>query len=232
MLDFSSFEVLTFDCYGTLIDWETGIIEALKPVFVRHHIKVSDKEILELYAEMEAMAETREYVTYRKVLKAVMENISQHFGMSMVVTAFDVLAESIRSWEPFPDTVEALTALKKRYRLGILSNIDDDLFKYSSKKLRVPFDWIITAEQAQSYKPSLNNFFYMLQKIDIPQERILHVAQSVHHDIVPAQKIGLKTVWVNRSGPRKRFGATLPAHGKPDLEVPDLKTLTALMGLS
>jgi len=232
MLDFDEFKVLTFDCYGTLIDWETGIIEVLRPVLSKHAITISDEEILELYAEFESLIENKEYVNYRIILKAVMKEISNRFGFAPALTALDVLSESIRNWKPFPDTIEALRAFRKKYNLAIISNIDDDLFSYTAEQLEVPFDWVITAEQAKSYKPSLNNFYYAFQKIDVHPNKILHVAQSIHHDIIPAQKLGLKTVWVNRRSGKKGFGAIPPGEAQFDLEVPDLKTLATTMGLS
>jgi len=232
MLDFDDFEVLTFDCYGTLIDWESGILEALRPVMLQHNIALTNSEILELYAEFESFEEESEYVNYRNILNNLMQKISERFGFTAVFTAYNVLADSIRDWKPFPDTVDALRAFKTKYRLAVISNIDDDLFAHSAKHLEIPFDWIITAEKARSYKPSLNNFYYAFQKMDCDHNKILHIAQSIHHDIVPAKRLGLKTVWVKRSRDAKGFGATPPANASPDLQVPDLATLVSMMGLS
>jgi 2-haloacid dehalogenase len=231
MLNFDQFEVLTFDCYGTLVDWESGILDALKPVLSRHSITLTDDEILELYAEMESLSEGEDYVTYRKILKDVMQKISARFGFAPALTALDALSVSIKEWKPFPDTVDALTKLKKKYKLAIISNIDDDLFTHTQRNLGVEFNWIITAEQARSYKPSLNNFYYAFQKIDVDQSKILHVAQSIHHDIIPAQKLGLKTVHIDRNKDKRRFGATPPASATADIEVPDLKSLVTMIDI-
>ncbi|MEH1836317.1 MAG: HAD hydrolase-like protein, partial [Nostoc sp.] len=118
--------------------------------------------------------------------------------------------------------------LKQKFKLVIISNVDDDLFAFSAKHLEVEFDQIITAEQAKSYKPSLNNFRLAIERIALPLEQILHVAASVYHDIVTAKSLGLSTVWVNRRAEQKGVSATGSALSQPDLEVPDLKTLAAL----
>ncbi|MGB3511612.1 MAG: HAD hydrolase-like protein, partial [Microcoleaceae cyanobacterium] len=117
----------------------------------------------------------------------------------------------------------------QKYRLAIISNIDDDLFADTAKHLQVEFDFVITAAQIKSYKPSKNNFEAAIQKMEIAPEKLLHIAQSIYHDIVPAKTIGLSTIWVNRRQGKEGFGATLPANGKPDLEVPNLKTLVDLI---
>ena len=123
-----------------------------------------------------------------------------------------------------------MTALKQRYKLAVISNIDDDLFAGTAKHLKVEFDWVITAEQVRSYKPSTRNFEMAIEKMGIAREKLLHVAQSLYHDIVPASSMGISTVWVNRRYDRTGFGATLPANAQPDLEVPDLKTLVEAIG--
>lgn len=229
MINFNKYEILTFDCYGTLIDWESGILAALKPIFLTHNIELSEEEILELFAEISSKEETGEYIRYREVLKRTVQKLGDRFGFTPSPTEVDTLADSIKNWQPFPDTIEALKALKQRYKLAIISNIDNELFALSAKHLIVKFDWIITAEQAKSYKPSLNNFKFAKNKINLPDEKFLHVAQSIYHDIIPANSLSLSTVWVNRRGSKASFGATLPASGKPDLEVPDLKTLVSMM---
>jgi 2-haloacid dehalogenase len=127
--------------------------------------------------------------------------------------------------------VEALRALKAKYRLVIVSNIDDDLFQHSARLLQTPFDDVITAQQVGAYKPSLRNFEAMLQRVSVAREQILHVAQSLYHDIGPAKAMGLATVWVNRRHGRPGSGATPPASATPDLEVSDLRTLVARIGL-
>ena len=202
---------------------------ALKTILSNHNITIDDKQILELFAQRESIQEAGEYLKYREILKKVVENFGENLGFTPTESELNSLAASIQNWEPFPDTVEALKALKERYKLTIISNIDNDLFAYTAKKLAVDFDWIITAEQVKSYKPSLQNFEFALQQMGISSDKLLHVAQSVYHDIVPAKTLGLTTVWVNRRQGKDGFGATVPASGTPDLEVSDLKSLVSVI---
>jgi 2-haloacid dehalogenase len=232
MLDFNTFEVLSFDCYGTLIDWEKGILGALQPVFKDHNTSLSDEETLALYAELEPEAQKEgQYVKYKEVLRKVVRQFGSRLGFTPSEFELNCLANSLRDWLPFPDTVPALKTLQKNFKLAVISNIDDDLFALSAKRLQVEFDWVITAEQAKSYKPSRRMFEYAMQKIGRPPERLLHIAQSVYHDILPAKGMGLSTIWVNRKKGQRDFGATPPASCNPDLEVPDLEALVSYMGL-
>jgi 2-haloacid dehalogenase len=228
MINFNQYKALTFDCYGTLIDWENGILGALKPLLLAHNTNLDNDQILELFAEFEAELEKGDYIKYREVLKTVVEKFGEQFGFEPTVKELNSIADSIQHWLPFPDTVEALKILKQKFRLVIISNIDDELFAFSAKHLEVEFDQIITAEQAKSYKPSLNNFKLAIERIDLPLEQILHVAASVYHDIVTAKSMGLSTVWVNRRANKQGANTTGAAVSQPDLEVPDLKTLAAL----
>lgn len=228
--DFNRVAVLTFDCYGTLIDWESGICEALQPVLRRHGVALAGEKLLEKYAACEAAAEQGEFRKYRQVLQSVLVQLGRELGFEPSPAELQAFPESIRHWRPFPDTVAALRGLKSRFRLGIISNVDDDLFAYSAALLQVPFDWVITAEQAGAYKPSPAIFQHALRIIGVPAGQILHVAQSLYHDHVPARMIGigLRTVWVNRRRGKTGSGATPAAAATPDLEVPDLRTLAAL----
>lgn len=231
MLDFSQFEVLTFDCYGTLINWEQGILTALRPVFEMHAISINDQQILEAFAAAESQAEADSYLTYREILKSVMAALGKRYNFSPPESDMNSIAESIQHWPPFPDTVAALRKLQSRYKLGILSNIDDDLFAGSARHLEIDFDWIITAQQLGSYKPSLSNFRAAIERIGLEKNQILHVAQSLFHDIAPAREVGLHTVWVNRRKGESGFGATPPSSAAPDLETASLQELAERMGL-
>ncbi|MBR8836696.1 MAG: haloacid dehalogenase type II [Stigonema ocellatum SAG 48.90 = DSM 106950] len=228
MLNFDRVEVLTFDCYGTLIDWESGMLSALQSILSVHNIQLDENSILERFASFESQLEQGEYLKYRAVLQGVVEKFGQEFGFSPTAAELNSLADSIQNWQPFSDTVEALKALKQRFKLAIISNIDDDLFAFSAQHLVVPFDLIVTAEQVKSYKPSLQNFLLAIQRLGVSPEKILHVAGSIYHDIVPGKSLGLSTVWVNRRLGKEGSGAALPAQGQPDVEVPDLKTLAEL----
>jgi 2-haloacid dehalogenase len=228
MLDFTHFQVLTFDCYGTMIDWETGIFSALRPILAAHGKEISDSALLELYSELEASAEQGEFRRYRDVLQSVVRGFGKRLGFSPTDAEVRSLSESLRNWQPFPDTVEALRQLKSRYQLAVISNVDDDLFATTAPKLGVAFDHVITAQQAGCYKPCMRIFELAEERIGVTRGQWLHVGQSIYHDVVPAQSLGLATVWVNRPSPRPGAGAAKTAAGKPDLEVPDLRTLAEL----
>jgi 2-haloacid dehalogenase len=159
-----------------------------------------------------------------------MRTLSAQFKFTLTSSELECLVRTLPDWPPFSDTVEALKVLKQRFKLGVISNIDDDLFAETAKRLEVEFDWVITAQQIKTYKPSLNNFKVALQKIGVPSEKILHVAQSLYHDIAPAKTLGLAAVWVNRRKGKQGFGATPAAKADPDLEVADLKELVSRMG--
>ncbi len=222
-LSFDQFEAITFDCYGTLIDWESGLLGALRPVLRRHGQNLSDSQILKVYGELEPEAQTP-YRRYREVLAEVVHGFGKRLGFTVALREAESLAKSMREWQPFPDTVAALEKLKTRFKLGIISNVDDDLFAAAARHLKIRFDQVITAEQAKAYKPSLAPFQLALQRFGISAERVLHAGQSVYHDVLPAKSLGLATVLVYRRG----FGATRPALGLPDLQVPDLHALAEL----
>lgn len=226
MLDFNRFEVLTFDCYGTLINWEAGLLPVLRGILSSHGKSVDDAELLKLYGDFELRAENP-YRPYRKVLESVVRQLGDQLGFAPTAAESHALPDSLPGWDPWPDTVDALRGLKSRFRLAILSNIDDDLFAATRPKLGVDFDEVITAQQAQAYKPSLKLFELALSRINAPAHRVLHVGQSVYHDVVPAQALGLATVWVNRPSARPGVGAVKAAEAKPDLIVSSLAELAA-----
>jgi 2-haloacid dehalogenase len=180
-----------------------------------------------MYGEFEAEAETGAYRPYREVLESVVRGFGQELGFSPNEAEVRSLPESVARWQPFPDTGQALRLLKKRYRLAVLSNIDDDLFATTAPKLGVDFDHVVTAQQARAYKPSLEVFRLARERIGMKSEEWLHVAQSVYHDIVPAKTLDLATVWVNRPSARAGIGAVRASTVRANLEVPDLKTLAA-----
>jgi 2-haloacid dehalogenase len=222
MLDFSRFEILTFDCYGTLIDWETGILSALHHVLSAHGKTLDDATLLKLYGDFEQLSESGEFHPYREVLQSVVRRFGAALGFTPSAEEARSLPDSLAHWKPWPDTVAALRQLKSCFRLAILSNVDDDLFAATRPQLGVDFDAVITAQQAQAYKPSLKLFELALSRINAPAHRVLHVAQSIYHDVVPAQALGLATVWVNRPSARPGVGAVKAADAKPDLVVTSL----------
>jgi 2-haloacid dehalogenase len=228
MLNFMDFRVLSFDCYGTLIDWESGILGAMRPILAAHHKSLPDSALLELYGELEAPAEEGEFRPYREVLQSVVRAFGERLGFTPGGAEISSLPDSLAGWKPFPDTVAALRQLKSRYQLAIISNVDDDLFAPTGAKLEVKFDHIITAQQAGAYKPSPSIFKLAEKRIGATRGQWLHVAQSVYHDVVPAHSLGIANVWVNRRSPRTGAGAAKAASAHPDLEVPDLQTLAGL----
>jgi 2-haloacid dehalogenase len=230
MLDLTRFKVLTFDCYGTMIDWEAGIFSALRPILAAHGKKISDSALLELYSAVEASAEQGEFLPYRDVLQSVVRGFGKRLGFLPTDAEVRTLPESLANWQPFPDTVEALRKLKGRYQLAVISNVDDDLFASTAPKLGVVFDHVITAQQARCYKPCVRIFELAEERIAVSREQWLHVGQSIYHDVIPAQSLGIATVWVNRPSPRPGAGAAAAAAGKPDLEVPNLQALAKLAG--
>ena len=228
MLALDRFDALSFDCYGTLIDWERGLLDALAPVLRRHGSSCADDRLLALFAAAEKEAEAGPFLSYRVVLGRVSETIARSLGFALDVGEREHLARTLPDWPPFPDTVEALRLLHRRFRLAIVSNVDDDLFAGTSRHLGVSFAAVTTAQQVRSYKPAPAHFHRSLEKLGLPVERVLHVAQSRFHDIAPARALGFATVWVNRRSGRPGSGATPEAGATPDLEVPDLIRLARM----
>ncbi len=227
-LDFARFDALTFDCYGTLIDWETGILAALRAVLERHGARGTDEELLDAFARHEAAVEAGPFRRYRDVLGEVLRGIAAEHGFRPDDPEVMTFGGSVADWPPFADSPAALAALAGRYRLGVITNCDNDLFAASRRRLGVDFDWIVTAEQLGSYKPAVRNFELALERIGLPRERILHVAQSLYHDHVPAQSLGLATAWIDRRHGRPGSGATPPAEATPDLSAPDMAAFARL----
>jgi 2-haloacid dehalogenase len=226
---FGSVRLITFDCYGTLIDWETGMLAAMRPLFSRNGRQMDDAQILEQYGEVELELESGPYLPYAEVLSRAVQEVGSRLGVKITADEGRNFAQSLTRWEPFPDTVAALGELAKRFRLGIISNVDDDLFSFTRKKLQAPFDVVVTAQQVRSYKPSLKNFQEALRRSGLKKEEILHAGQSVLHDIISANSMGLKNVWVNRPSIRPGAGATKQAVAQPTAEVHSLAELVKLL---
>jgi 2-haloacid dehalogenase len=228
---FDPIEIISFDCYGTLIDWETGILRAVRPVLNKYNVHLADDTILETYGQIEAEVEAGPYRSYREILREVMHRLSEQHGIVLNHTEHDAIVASLPTWPPFHDTVASLKALKTKYRLAIISNIDDDLFAGTRLHLGVEFDHIVTAAQVRAYKPSIRVFEHAQTVLGCPKEAWLHAAQSLYHDHVPAQAFGLKTVWIDRRQGSPSGGATPEAIASPDLTFPDLASLVRELGL-
>lgn len=230
-MDYSSIRLITFDCYGTLIDWETGILRSLRTL-LRNSPDPEDDKLLNLYAEIEAEIESGPYMVYRAVLGRTAEKIGRRLGIPIQPGDAQRFAETLRIWKPFPDTVDALKSLARQYKLAIISNVDDDLFADTQRLLRTSFEFVITAQQVRSYKPSAKNFQEMMKRAEqagVRKEEILHAAESLYHDIGPANALGLKTVWVHRRFDKPGFGATKPGTAMPSLRVRSVAQLAEML---
>ena len=221
-IDYGRFEALTFDCYGTLIDWETGILAGLRRSLADHGIAPSDDELLERYSGAEAAAESGPYLRYRAVLARSLRDVCRSYGIEPTDAAAAAFGASVPDWPAFPDSAAALARLKARFRLGVITNCDDDLFAGSNTRLGVEFDWIVTAQSVGSYKPDPRNFAVAFERLGLPRERILHVAQSLFHDHATANRLGLASVWIDRRHDRAGSGATPYSDAKPDATFPDM----------
>ena len=227
MLDFNRFQWLSFDCYGTLVDWETGISTAVAEALASHGISKSKAEILRLFADAEPRAQSSpDYLEYRRVLREVMSLIGGGLGLQFTDSELGCLADTLPHWPVFPDAVDALNAMQKRYRLAIISNVDDDLFARTADAMGINFDAVVTSQQARSYKPNLRNFDLARERMAVAKDGWLHIAESRHHDIGPANRLGIASVWVSRAD---RGGGTRHTDAVPDLTVPDLATLARMM---
>ena len=225
---FDGFDVLTFDCYGTLIDWEAGLLAGLRAILDPRGVVAGDDELLTRYAAHESALESGPYLRYREVLARGGDAVCRELGVTPAPEELAAFGGSVVDWPAFPDSAAALQRLKTRFALAVITNCDDDLFAASNRRLGVELDFVITAQQCGSYKPSPHNFEVAFERIDRPRDRILHVAQSLFHDHVPAKALGLTTVWINRRHDRPGSGATPPADAMPDLEAPDMATFAAL----
>lgn len=218
----SDFKVLTFDCYGTLIDWESGMAAALKPLIDKTGRNLTRDEILDAHGRHESaqQAETPA-MPYSQLLAVVYARLAGEWGVAINNADAAAYGNSVKDWPAFADTVEALKYLKQHFRLVILSNIDNASFAASNKRLGVEFDAIYTAEDIGSYKPADRNFDHMvshLAALDIAKADVLHTAESLFHDHAPANKHGLKSCWINRRHEQEGFGATRPPAEMPHVD--------------
>ena len=226
-LDFDRFEWVSFDCYGTLVDWETGISTAVGEVLESHGMRKSRAEVLALFADAEPTVQGSEvFLEYRVVLRRVMAAIGAAVGIRLSGAELDCLADTLPGWPVFPEVVDALKELGAHCRLAVISNVDDDLFAETARALGVDFDVVVTAQQVRSYKPNLRNFHAARERMGVETDRWLHVAESLYHDIGPANHLGIPSVWVDRAD---RGGGTRITDAVPDLVVPDLAALAGMM---
>ena len=213
----SNFRVLTFDCYGTLIDWESGIYAALQPLLQKATQNtgqtMSRDAVLETFAQHESAQEAETpAMVYSDLLATVHARLARAWDVTVDAADHARFGASVPQWPAFPDSTDALTYLKQHYQLVILSNVDRESFKGSNRRLGVAFDAVYTAQDVGSYKPDLKNFDYMLTHLaqrGVAKTDILHTAQSLFHDHAPARRIGLTSAWIDRRGDQQGWGATM-----------------------
>lgn len=233
--DAADIKAITFDCFGTLVDWEAGILGALGMLCERYGIDhpPARHELLAMFASLEAEAERGEYRPYREVLADVTLGFAARLGFQLAAADKSLIADSIKDWPAFADTAESLRRLKQRYKLGVLSNIDDDLFEPVQPRLGLSavggLDLLVTAQQVRSYKPGHAHFTEALDCLGLERTQLLHVAQSKRHDVAPCNELGIRSVWVDRQA--GSGGASGEHDARPDMVVPSLAGLVDELGL-
>ena len=218
------YDIVTFDCYGTLVDWEDGIGSAFVREAAEDGVVLDRARVLAAYHELEPEIESSGYRPYRDILAMTAVRVAQRLGWPLAVDRARFLAESLPRWKPFPDTSPALKRLvASGHRLGILSNVDDDLLAATRRQFSVPFDVVVTAQQVRSYKPAYGHFEEARRRIG--GVRWLHAAQSFFHDVVPARALGIPVAWINRKGETASGASDAKRQVAPDLELRDLNEL-------
>ena len=222
----SDYDILSFDCYGTLVDWESAITSTLQSILLSHDAHWNDAVLLEHFALFEP-AEQEQGGSYREVLRRVLQTFGNRLGFVTTESQLVQFEECIARATPFSDTVDALKTLSECFQLAIVSNTDDDLFALTAQNLVVSFDYVITAEQVGEYKPNLAMFEHALKEFSCSKSRILHVAQSLFHDVAPASELGIATAWIDRT--RGKLGATAPSDAEPQWTYSTLAELAKLV---
>ena len=217
---FNGKKYITFDCYGTLIDWEGGIREALKEISEKNNLNLDLSNISDKYIKVELQVEAEQYRKYHEVLQLSAKKLLKQMGFDISDEDALEFADSIYNWEPFPETHDVLVELKQKgYKLIILSNIDNEIIKRSIGLMGIDFDGVVTAEEVGSYKPNHGHWEEMIRRFNTQKEEVLHVAASYVHDIVPAKDQRFDAIWINRNSeqPTREI--------RPDLEFKDLRPL-------
>ena len=226
------YKAISFDCYGTLIDWESGIVDALSAWAGRHGARFGRAELLAAFADAEPQVQSAHpEMAYPEVLRRVARRIGRQLDLPVNDAEASAFAGSIRRWPPFPDTAAALADLRARFRLAVLSNVDRDSFAATQEVLGIEFDLVCTAGEIGSYKPDSRNFRFLLDRLaeqGVRKQELLHAAQSLFHDIQPAGALGIRTAWVNRYGGAPAGAARAPrGRASPDWTVSSLAELAA-----
>jgi 2-haloalkanoic acid dehalogenase type II len=230
----ADFDAVTFDVYGTLIDWEPSIIAFLEGWAKRHGVKASGEELLRAFDRARAeIQKIRPALLYPDVLRRCFERICGEFGVAVDAASREAFSRAPHDWPAYPDSGAGLKALQARAKIGALSNIDNASLRSSCTRLDFTFDIIVTAERVGAYKPDwphFNTALADLEALGIPRSRVLHVGQSLRADIAPANKLRLKCAWVHRPGRELGLSGAGAADARPDLEVPSLAALVAALG--
>ncbi|OZD07027.1 haloacid dehalogenase, type II [Rhodococcus sp. 06-235-1A] len=232
-MDLADYDVLSFDCYGTLIDWEAGILNVLRAWAEESGSVVSDDELLEAYGANESRVQLDSpSMLYSEILAEALVRTGDALGIGVSAQWASTLGSSVPDWPAFPDSADALATLAEHYKLVILSNVHRDGFAGSSRRLGVEFDSIVTAEDVKAYKPADNHFDALdgvLDDLGVPRSRLLHVAQSLFHDHVPAKRHGIPSVWIDRRQDRPGWGATPQPGGEYsyDMKFPSMAAFAA-----
>jgi 2-haloacid dehalogenase len=216
--------LITFDCYGTLIDWESGVLSYLSAVLQRKGSPIDLDTFYWRWYENEVRTLAPPYVPYREVLKGSLRATLEDLGMSVEAGDGEDFGDAMERWEPFPDSVEVLAELKERFPLAVISNTQHDIISHAIEKLGDPFTHVVTAEDAKAYKPDPRPFEMTLERAGVEPREVVHVARSQKVDLPRSTPMGLETVWVNRSAETLNAGVSAPAH-----EIEDLKPLPRLL---
>lgn len=218
----TDFKILTFDCYGTLIDWERGMFEALTPLTSRLKASLTRDQVLEAHARHESSQQAHTpAMIYSELLAVVYKRLAEEWGAGTSWSECLAYGASIGKWPAFADSRDALAYLKQHYKLAILSNVDNESFALSNVKLGAAFDAVFTAQDIGSYKPSPRNFDYMIEKLanlGFTKHDVLHTAESLYHDHVPANRHGLTSCWIHRRHDAPGFGATMNPGAMPNVD--------------
>jgi 2-haloacid dehalogenase len=230
-IDTSSIKAISFDCYGTLIDWEAGIGGALEPLFRVHRVDFDRAAVIGAFARHEREIEAGKYQSYAAVLGEVMKRIAKQFDLQLRPGESTALVASFGLWPAFAETPKCLKAIQRHYKVAIVSNVDDEMFAESAPRLGVKVSTVVTAEQVKSYKPASAHFEELLRRLALTPRDVLHVAESRYHDVAPASAMGFRTVWVNRHAADGGPSASGASEAKPDLEVRSLTELCEQLGV-
>jgi 2-haloalkanoic acid dehalogenase type II len=233
MLRLADYDAVTFDVYGTLIDWEPSIAAFLRRIAARAGMPGDEAALMASYDRIRAAVQDRRpALPYPEVLRRSYDGVCAAWGVTQDPAEREAFAQEPQTWPPYLDSTAALKTLQRRVRIGALSNIDEASLRTTCAKLDVGFDLVVTAERVGAYKPDLAHFHTALADLHargIPKERTLHVAQSLRADIAPANKLGLRCVWVNRPGRRLGLSGEAAAAARPDLTVTSLAELLPLI---